>query len=167
MDLGNGQHGWISYSRTMLAGRDLPRWRSRLVLGVISALFLALGARAFWVQVGDSDFYNEQGRRRVQRTIEVAAARGAILDREQRTLAVSQRAASVFADPGEVPDDLAPATLARLAALLSLAPETLRERLSGSGSFVYLARQLPYEVGEAVAALRIPGIHRQLEWKRV
>ncbi|SDV48440.1 peptidoglycan D,D-transpeptidase FtsI family protein [Chitinasiproducens palmae] len=162
----HGQRG-ISFSSSAIDRGGLPPWRSRVVVFVVTVLFASLGARAFWVQVGNNQFYSEQGRKRVQRTIEVPAARGRIVDRDNRLLAMSQRAAGIFADPTEVPSDLPAETRARLAGLLGMSPADLAARLDPARSFVFLARQLPYERGEEIAALKIPGIYRQPEWQRV
>ena len=91
--------------------------------------------------------------------IVVPAPRGEILDRHGRTIALSLPAATIYADPRLVED---PATTA--AALMPvLEPsgatvEGLTERLSREGAFVYLARQLDPEVGEAVRALGLSGV---------
>ena len=72
----------------LLAAR-LPQWRSKFVLLLVFAAFASLAGRAFWVQVVNQDFYVDQGQKRYQRTIELDATRGRIVDRNGSMLAVS------------------------------------------------------------------------------
>lgn len=72
----------------VLASR-LPMWRSKFVLILMFLAFASLLGRAFWIQIANQDFYAGQGQKRYQRTIELDAMRGRIVDRNGALLAVS------------------------------------------------------------------------------
>jgi hypothetical protein len=74
----------------LLAAR-LPAWRSKFIVMLVFGAFATLAARAFWVQVVNQDFYVDQGQKRYQRTIELDATRGRIVDRNGSMLASASR----------------------------------------------------------------------------
>lgn len=82
----------------LLAAR-LPMWRSKLVILLVFSAFASLVARAFWVQIVNQDFYVDQGQKRYQRTLELDATRGRIVDRNGSLLAVSLATYEIWASP--------------------------------------------------------------------
>ena len=70
----------VKFSSVPVLGVHLPMWRSKLVVFLLFMAFVALAARAFWIQPGNA-FYRKQGESRYQRTIDLPATRGKILDR--------------------------------------------------------------------------------------
>ena len=112
-----------------------------------------------------TEFLQLKGESRYSRVIETHATRGRILDRNGEALAISTPVKSVWA----IPDDViaAPEQLARLAKLLGLDLRELNNRLADpERDFVYLKRQIPPETAEQVAALGIPGVHQNREYRR-
>ena len=89
----------VKFSSSPVLGVHLPMWRSKLVVLIISAAFASLLGRAFWIQVANQDFYIEQGQKRYQRTIELEATRGRIVDRHGAMLAVSLPTFEIWATP--------------------------------------------------------------------
>ena len=144
----------------------LPRWRSTFVLLLIFFAFGSLAARAAWIQVVDHRFYAEQGRKRFERTMTISAARGNIVDRDGRLLAISKPVRSIYAIPAAMNGPLPPDKLAALAALLAMPPEALAKRFEGGRSFVYLKRRVPLAVAAKVAALGIPEVRTTEAWQR-
>ena len=144
----------------------LPQWRSRFVLVLIFLAFGSLAGRAAWVQVVDHRFYAEQGRKRFERTMTIAAARGNIVDRDGRLLAISKPVRSIYAIPAAMNGPLPPDKLAALAALLAMSPATLATRFEGDRSFVYLKRRVSLAVAAKVAALGIPEVRTTEAWQR-
>jgi cell division protein FtsI (penicillin-binding protein 3) len=142
----------------------LPRFRALVVFGLLLVLFAVLVVRSLYLQWIDNAFLQEQGTSRYSRTIELAAHRGRIMDRNGDPLAISTPVKSIWAFPGDV--DATPAQLQRLAVALETTPQALAKKLDGASDFVFLARQVPPEVAARVAALKIKGIHDQNEYRR-
>jgi len=143
----------------------LPLWRSRLMLAALAACFVALSARALYLQGLHNDFLRQKGESRYSRVIELSATRGKIVDRGNEPLAISTPVESVVASPADA--EVTPEQLARLARLLGMDAAELQRRLGETRrEFVYLKRQLPPEEAARVVALGIPGIFLQREYRR-
>ncbi|QYD71280.1 penicillin-binding protein 2 [Paraburkholderia edwinii] len=145
----------------MLAAR-LPAWRSKLIVFIAFAAFASLIGRACWVQVVNRDFYVEQGQKRYQRTIELDATRGRIVDRHGALLAVSLATYEIWASPNLIDAD----ALAPLAALLDLPIAELRRRVAGDKSFVLLKRQVDADTAAKIGKLGLTGITQIADTKR-
>ena len=156
----------VPFSSSPVLSVRLPMWRSKLVVFMLFMAFVALAARAFWIQGPGNAFYQKQGESRYQRTIELPATRGKILDRNGLVLATSLPVRAIWAIPESVPDDLGADKLAQLAKLLQMSQKDLRAKLSQDKTFVYVKRQVPVDVAQQVAALNIPGIYERPEYKR-
>ena len=156
----------VKFSSSPVLSLRLPMWRSKLVVFLLFLAFFALAARAFWIQGPGNAFYQKQGESRYQRTIELPATRGKILDRSGLVLATSLPVRAVWAIPESVPDSLPADKLESLGQLLSVSQKELRIKLGEDKHFVYLKRQVPLDVASKVAALAIPGIYERKEYKR-
>ncbi|WP_186143355.1 peptidoglycan D,D-transpeptidase FtsI family protein [Burkholderia gladioli] len=156
----------VKFASSPVLSVHLPMWRSKLVVFMLFMAFVALAARAFWIQGPGNAFYQKQGESRYQRTLELPATRGKILDRNGLVLATSLPVRAIWAIPESVPDDLGADKLTRLGQLLGMSSTELRRKLSEDKSFVYVKRQVPIEVADKVAALDIPGIYARNEYKR-
>jgi len=142
----------------------LPTWRSRLVALLILGCFAVLIGRSFYLQVLNNDFLQEKGDSRYRRDLEISASRGRIVDRNGDVLAISTPMKSIWAIPADA--HLTPQQSGQLAALLEMDGKELTRRLSSDKSFVFLKRQLPPDVGERVALLKLPGIGEDKEYRR-
>ena len=162
---GSGASG-PSTNNPLLAVR-LPAWRSRLLLFGLFCGFVSLAARAFYLQGGVStQFLQRQGEARYARTLNVAANRGAITDRNGVVLASSVPARGVWAIPEEV--DAGKRAVAQLAQVLEVPAAELRQRLAGQDrSFVYLKRQVEPQIAQRVESFNIAGIHTSREFRRL
>ena len=154
----------MKHSRSPLLADRLPVWRARLVLGVLLAGSLALVGRAFYLQGIHKEFLIGKGEARYERVIEMPATRGRILDRHGDVLAMSTPVKSVWA----IPEDarLTPAQARKLASLLGIDAREITRKLAAERDFVYLKRQIAPDVATQVAALKLPGIHFQNEYRR-
>jgi cell division protein FtsI (penicillin-binding protein 3) len=153
------------------------RLRFAFLAGLIIVLITAI--KLVDIQVINAEAYAETSVRQRVRTVELPATRGRIYDRDGEVLATSVDAATIYADPRAFRPSVTPSGIAlpsaadarsvagSLAALLDADVAELEERLSRDAHFVYLGRQLPFEVGEAVRALRLPGVGVLTEPKRV
>ncbi|HEF4729336.1 TPA: penicillin-binding protein 2 [Burkholderia multivorans] len=145
----------------MLASR-LPMWRSKLVVILMFIAFAALIVRAFWVQVANQDFYVGQGQKRYQRTIELDAMRGRIVDRNGAMLAVSLATYEIWANPKQVSDTDYP----QIAKLLDMPLAEVKRRLGNDKTFVLLKRQVDAETASRLDKLAIDGITQIADSKR-
>ena len=158
----------LNYTSSPLLASKTPAWRSKFVMACLVLAFTGLAARAAWVQVIDNDFFLRQGEVRFARTLELSANRGRILDRNGLILASSVPAASIWAIPEDVekntPEDLA--KLPQLAKLMDMPLDQLKKKLSEDKSFVWVKRQLDWEVGQKIKELGIKGVYQSREYKR-
>jgi cell division protein FtsI (penicillin-binding protein 3) len=155
----------VPFSASPLLAVKLPAWRSRLVLFMMFAAFVALAGRALWLQGLSTDFLQKQGAARYARTLELPATRGKITDRDGEVLASSVPVKAVWAIPDDVLE--APADKLRaLAALLEMPEAELRKKLDSDRNFVYLKRQVEQETVDKITKLQIDGIETRKEYKR-
>lgn len=146
---------------------QMPVWRSRLVLILLLAGFLALTAKAVHVQAISTEFLQEQGERRYERTLTLPATRGKIFDRTGTVvLASSIPVRAIWA----IPEDARKASDVQLAAmgkLLEMSVQDIRQRITDTDSrFSYIKRQVPLDIAEQIHKLRVPGFHQQAEMRR-
>jgi cell division protein FtsI (penicillin-binding protein 3) len=162
----SGGDSALATANPLLAVR-LPAWRSRMLLFTLFCGFVALAGRAFYLQGGlSTQFLQRQGEARYARTVDVAATRGAITDRNGVVLASSVPARGIWAIPEDV--DARKSDLAHLAQLLDVAPGELRRRLTADArSFVYLKRQVAPEIAQRIEAFNLTGIHSSREFRRL
>jgi cell division protein FtsI (penicillin-binding protein 3) len=155
----------IPYTSSPLLASRTPVWRSKLVVAAVAIGFVALAARAVYIQVVANAFYQRQGEVRFARTLPLPANRGRILDRNGLILASSVPSPSIWAIPEDVDRD--PAQLKKLAALLEMPPAELDHKLADEDkTFVWLRRQVDDAVAQQIAALGIKGIYQRKEYKR-
>ena len=156
----------VQFSSSPMLSVSLPLWRSKFVVFLVFLAFAALAGRALWIQGPGNAFYQKQGASRFERTIELPASRGKIVDRDGLMLATTLPVRAIWAIPEDVPEDLDAGKRAALGKMLDIDPKELRTKLSRNSSFVYIKRQVPIDVADKVAALDIPGIYERKEYKR-
>lgn len=142
------------------------RFHVRLVIiaGVAALWMLAVGGRLAWLQLFHYSEFLGRAQRQQQRIVEVTPRRGSIYDRNLHPLAMSVAVDSCFAVPGEIRDLRLAARL--LSSVLHVPQEILEARLDPARSFVWIARKLPPEKVQALAALNLRGIYFQKENQR-
>lgn len=153
------------YTESPVLELALQGWRSRMVGLLLMAALLTLVARAFYLQVINNDFLQEKGDSRYRRDIEVSASRGKITDRHGDMLAVSTPMKSIWAIPADA-RTMSSAQKQQLAALLEISVRELDGKIAPDKTFVYVRRQVSPETGERIAALKLPGIHQEKEYRR-
>ena len=92
----------VPFASNPLLRVKLPAYRSQIMMLFVAIAFVALAARAVWLQVFSQDFLQKQGESRYARTIELPASRGKIFDRNGIVLASSLPARAVWAVPEQV-----------------------------------------------------------------
>lgn len=159
----------VLYTMSPLLASKTPVWRSKFIVAMIALGFVGLGARAAYVQVFGNDFFQRQGEVRFARTLELPANRGKILDRNGLILASSVPAASIWAIPEDVEQDKPEvrAKLKELARLMDMPLSALNAKLADEDkTFVWIKRQLDWDVGQKIVALGVKGVYLRKEYKR-
>lgn len=139
-------------------------------LVVISIFFILILAALIWrmydLTVMDRKFLKGQGDARSLRVISIPAYRGMIIDKENSPIAVSTPVQSVWINPKTFGANNN--QIAKLAPLLGMSSQQLSKRISTSKAheFIYLQRQLSPMLAKKIAALKIPGVNFQEEFKR-
>ena len=159
----------VLYATSPLLASKTPVWRSKFIVGMIALGFVGLGLRAAYVQVVGNEFFQRQGEVRFARTLELPANRGRILDRNGLILASSVPAASIWAIPEDVAHDdpQVRAKLKELARLMGMPLKDLMGKLADEDkTFVWIKRQLDWDLGQQIVGLGIKGIYLRKEYKR-
>ncbi len=128
-------------------------------------VFAAVGARLVDLQAVSRDRYTRLGLDQRVRTVQLAAERGSVFDRNGHDLAASVPQQTVWANPHVVTDPAAYA--AQLSPIVGVDEAALRDRLSqGDKGFVYIARKVDDATALKVKALNLPGVDFVPESKR-
>ncbi|NYT86257.1 peptidoglycan D,D-transpeptidase FtsI family protein [Pollutimonas harenae] len=146
---------------------QMPLWRSRLVLILLTLGFVALGGKALYLQGLSTEFLQQQGERRYERTLVLPATRGKIFDRSGSVvLASSVPVRAIWA----IPEDTRKATdqqIKQVGELLGMSIKDIKGRLiDDEKNFVYVKRQVSVDIAEQIKALKVPGFHQQMEMRR-
>jgi cell division protein FtsI (penicillin-binding protein 3) len=141
-------------------------WRHYTVVGAGLLLFVVLLVRLTYLQVLDTDFLQSESTKRIVRDHKLPAYRGMIVDRNNEPLAVSTPVKSIWANPKQILKDNV--DISAVAAYLNMSAATLEKRLKKNASreFIYLQRHMFPAQANKIAALDIPGIGLEQEYKR-
>ncbi len=146
------------------------RWdgtvRARIrFLGFVLPLLLVLpAAKAFYLQIHQRDALALRAARQSHVVEKVAPRRGAIIDRNGQPLAISVPIPSIYAVREEVQNKEAVAR--RLSTVLNIDRQTLGQRLSRGGGFVWLKRRVEPEIADSIRQLEITGVGIGAESRR-
>ena len=141
-------------------------WRFRLVITLLLGMVAVICWRIVDLHVFDHDFLKAHGDARSVRHIPIPAHRGLITDRNGEPLAVSTPVTTIWVNPKELQP--ARAQWPALAVALGQDQQTLIQKLERNAEreFLYLARGLTPEQGDAVLGLKIPGVYSLEEFRR-
>ncbi|MCG8418981.1 MAG: PASTA domain-containing protein [Proteobacteria bacterium] len=131
---------------------------------ILTLLFLAIGYKAYGLQVDKSDKYRRLAQRQHLHTVEIPAPRGPMLDTKGRELAVTASVDSVFANPREILD--VADTAETLASILQLDIRAVEAKLTTRRYFVWLERHVTPEQAEMVRHAALPGVYLTPEPRR-
>lgn len=139
-------------------------------LFVVAFFFIVILLVLIWrmldLMVLNRQFLRGQGNARSLRVVSIPAYRGMISDREGAALAISTPVQSLWVNPKSFqPNDV---QLKKLSNFLGESPKQLSKHVKSLNTrgFIYLHRQLTPMVAKKIAALNIPGVHFQEEFKR-
>ncbi len=131
---------------------------------LLLGLFLVLAARAGQLTVVSTEG-RLQGNRQIQTQLSLPGARGLILDRGHKELALSVDAPSVYVLPQLLNDR--PRSLAKLAKILELDRRHLERRIADHKGFTFIARWVSDAQAKRVSELALPGVGIEREPRRV
>ncbi|MGY1772827.1 peptidoglycan D,D-transpeptidase FtsI family protein [Blastococcus sp. SYSU D00813] len=134
----------------------LPTRGLRAGMVVIAIALLLVTGRLVFLQGVDGGEYAEAASQARLRTVDIAALRGQVLDRDGDLLAYTVDASLVTADPSLVADPQR--TALALTTLLDVPVSDLTELLERDGRYVELAHQVTPETVSAIQELALPGI---------
>ena len=154
----------VMYSTSPLLASKTPPWRSKFLVGLVGLGFCVLAGRAVYVQIIGNDFFLKQGEIRYARTLDLAASRGRITDRNGLILAASVPAPSLWVIPKEFDADKK--QRAQLARLLGMTSGELAGKLDDNPNFVWLRRQVDEPIAKEALSLGIKGLFQLREFKR-
>ncbi|MBI3047945.1 MAG: transpeptidase family protein [Acidobacteria bacterium] len=144
--------------------------RRRLVIAAagLVAWSAAIEARLVYLQVARHADLTARAERQQLRTVETAAKRGDILDRNGRVLAFSVDAESIYAVPTDIADpERAAAALCRaLDDCHARERQAIADRIRRGRAFAYVRRQVSPDEAHRVAALALDGIGFMKESRR-
>lgn len=143
---------------------EISQKRSHMVLGALVGIFVVCFLRAGYLQCFNTEFLQKQGEVRYARTLEIAAGRGQIFDRNGVVLAASLPARSIWATTNLV--TATPQQISELSDLLGVSERTLKKRLARKDAFVNLARQVDMDVVRRVQAMHLEGLTYSPDVKR-
>lgn len=143
---------------------SLQRNRRYVMLLALLGGFGVVLFRLVTLQVLQAAELTEKAGRQHQKTVSLEGARGTIVDRNGKVLAMNLEVPSVFGVPTDVES---PAKTARvLAPVLHVRVNELEQKLRQDRRFVWLARKLDPEQGRWFERTRIEGIGVVLEGRR-
>ena len=131
--------------------------RIGLLFAVFILMFCVAIGRAAWIQAVQGRSLAADAHLQQTDAVAIPGARGAILDRNGKQLAISEDAADVIATPYQVTD---PGEAAHeLAKALGVPEDQILESLGdGSAGFAYLARQVDLPTAARVRRLHLDGV---------
>ncbi len=125
-------------------------------LCILAALYLALGARFFYIQVIRAAHFKDKAEDYRLRTLKLPARRGTIYDRNGKELAVTVELFDIQAWPRKIKDK--PVVAKKLAPMLGWDESKVIERLSVDKGFVFLTRRASTDAGRKIREAKIHGI---------
>ena len=138
--------------------------RLRVAKVVFLLLFIAIGGRAFQLQVLQGEKLMRLGQRQQLKEWIVLPKRGALIDRVGEPLALSLESQSVYIRPHRVHE--ADKVIRHLAEILNLAAAEVRRKVTSDKPFVWIKRQVSAPEAERIQVLNLDGIGMYYEPNR-
>jgi cell division protein FtsI (penicillin-binding protein 3) len=145
---------------------DLRSPRTRIIIvAALAAIWTgAVFGRLAYLQLFRYSEYYSRAQHQQRLIVDVGASRAEIFDRNMNPLAMSVPVDSAFAVPSEIAD---PDMVARLIGkVLDIPSDEIATRIASSHSFAWIARKIPPEKADRIAAMNLRGIYFQREGGR-
>jgi cell division protein FtsI (penicillin-binding protein 3) len=136
-----------------------------MIVAALAAIWAgAVFGRLGYLQLFRYSEYYSRAQHQQRLIVDVSASRAEIFDRNMNPLAMSVPVDSAFAVPSEIAD---PDMVARLIGkVLDVPSDEIATRIASSHSFAWIARKLPPEKANRIAAMNLRGIYFQREGGR-
>ena len=136
-----------------------------MIVAALAAIWAgAVFGRLAYLQLFRYSEYYSRAQHQQRLIVDVGASRAEIFDRNMNPLAMSVPVDSAFAVPSEIAD---PDMVARLLGkVLDVPADEIATRIASSHSFAWIARKLPPEKANRIAAMNLRGIYFQREGGR-
>lgn len=151
-------------ARTGKSGEAIFRRRLVLIKIIFLVGGLALISRLAFIQIVRQEDYQSMAKMQHVSQVQIEAQRGLIYDRNLNLLALNEPCISVGADLRMIKNRRQSAQ--HLAPLLGESPTTLLARMSSGKDFVWLRRQVDFEVAEKIKALKLTGVRVEKDARR-
>jgi cell division protein FtsI/penicillin-binding protein 2 len=149
---------------------DASLGRALFVAAFIAFWMLVVSARLVYLQFSQYESLANRARQQQQNSIDTAPQRGELLDRQERQLARSVQTVSLFLDPDGLDFGELDCTARQLSQSLGMKYDELiadfRKAQEEKRRFIWIARRLDADQGNALVALKLPGLQGVLEPKR-
>ncbi|WP_373501651.1 peptidoglycan D,D-transpeptidase FtsI family protein [Desulfococcus sp.] len=136
--------------------KNYVKLRITIVGSLFIVLFLAIIAKAFYIQVYQGPELSEKAEREIRKTMTVREKRGGIYDTNHHELAVSIDAVSIGAYPKQMKDRNEAAS--KLSKTLGLNPKAFKAKLAAGNGFKWVKRKVTPREVKAVREHSIAGI---------
>lgn len=138
--------------------------RIHVVGAFFCILFATIGLKAVHLQVFQKSMLCEKAAEQHEKYFTSAAKRGSIYDTNYNEMAVSIKASSIGAFPGQIKHPKAAAK--KLAKILGVNQSRLVKKLKAKKNFVWIKRQISPQKANAVKKLKIEGVNVLSEFSR-
>ena len=138
------------------ANKKNIKLRANIVGTVFFLALISIAGRAAQLQIFQSPWLSAKAASQYERSQTIRGKRGAILDANRKTLAVSIDTTSVAAFPKRIEDPLKAAK--SLATILKLNPKNVSQKLSSAKNFVWIKRQINPKEVRSLKSLSIEGV---------
>jgi cell division protein FtsI (penicillin-binding protein 3) len=149
---------------------DASLGRALFVAAFIAFWMVLVSARLVYLQFSQYESLANRARQQQQNSIDTAPQRGELLDRQERQLARSVQTVSLFLDPDGLDFGQLDCTARQLSQSLGMKYDELiadfRKAQEDKRRFIWIARRLDADQGNALVALKLPGLQGVLEPKR-
>ncbi len=139
-----------------MGNRRRGKTKFYLVSILITGLFLVLGYRSFELQVLQRDSLSLRAEKQHSRTYKVPAIRGIVYDRNERPLATTIPATSIYLRPGEIKDPHKLSTA--ISQPLGLSRKKLLGLARSDKPLVWIKRGQDNKTAQKIREMNIPGI---------
>ena len=149
----------------MQKNKIFHRRKVYLLFWIFASILGLLSVRLFYLMVFRGDYYSEKAQQLHERERPIKAARGLILDRNGTVLASNEPVCTISVVHSQIEDE--DEVTRTLCEILSLEEERVRKKVEKVSSMERIASNVPKETGDAIRALKLPGVKVDEDYKRM